>query len=136
MIGANFRGNKLGNSIIVNVLCHLVKAKLRFINLSHNNINKLRYVGTNKNKTTSTTDVKSGDRYNLFARNVRILNIAYNKLTKIEGINSIRALHALTFSNNKITDFPKISGITGIIVLNLSSNEIGNIDREPQNQRI
>ena len=60
---------------------------------------------------------------------MRILNMAYNKLTKTKSISRMAKLHVLELSNNKIINFSHIKTISSIIVLNLSTNKIGNIER-------
>ena len=128
VIGVDLSGNESGNEIIVDVLSRLVKAKLRCVDLNNNDINNLIDISCNKIKTISETNQKSGTEYNLLAKSMRILNMAYNKLTTTTGIGNMQTLDALDLSNNRITGFPKINNMTSMIVLNLSSNKIRNID--------
>ena len=153
VVGFDASGKGVGNWIITNGFSLLEKSKIRYTNLSDNNIDSLKGIGYDKEKVleknkkqknqkkdgekdASQVDgdgienaTKSIDPRNLFAKNMRILNVAYNKLINAKGISNMDVLHTLILSNNEITDFPKVGNLSSMIVVNLSSNRIGNIDK-------
>ncbi len=60
--------------------------------------------------------------------NIQELNISYNNLSSLDGIQNIPSLTVLTAHKNQITDIDAITSHPDLVSANLGFNKIGDID--------
>ena len=60
--------------------------------------------------------------------NIQELNISYNNLTSLDGIENIAALTILTAHKNELTDIDAIASQDKLVSVNLGFNKITDID--------
>lgn len=112
---------------------------LRVLNLGHNNINEIKGMGylrdpfglkkayIDSNRTSEIKELGNQKKVMKFV-NLEELDLSYNEIHEIEGLENLTELRSLWLNSNEIREIKGLETLTKLKFLNLDNNNISKIE--------